>query len=420
MERKLIEESIHRRIPEELKELTKNFDGRNKDIVLMSSIAVLSNCLPQISGDYNGDEVYPNLYYLLIAPAASGKGAMKFSKMLIEPIDDFLIDQSKNAIKLWKKNQFKNNEMRPQIKAKVLPANISSAELYSYLGNSNHGYLMMESEADTMGNMLKNDWSNYSDILRKAFHHETVSISRKSDNLFEVIKEPKLSILLSGTPEQVLPIVKSRENGLYSRFVVYNFDEVTDFQNVFEKNKIENKIIFKKMGLEVFDMHSILEKRKLPLKFNFTDAQKIKFTQRFKEEQNRIINENAESFIPNLYRHGVICFRIAMILSAIRNKSKLASSDNLICSNDDFMVALNLSQTLLDHSQYTYNSLDSSYVSSQDEVLLEGLNTQFTRQNAIKVGNENDVPKRTMDDKLAQWQKKSLIKRVKPGIYKKL
>ena len=41
--------------------------------------------------------------------------------------------------------------------------------MYAYMGSSKHGLLIMESEADTMSNMLNNDWSNYSDVLRKAF-----------------------------------------------------------------------------------------------------------------------------------------------------------------------------------------------------------------------------------------------------------
>ena len=53
---------------------------------------------------------------------------------------------------------------------------LSTAEMYSFLGSSEHGLLIMESEADTLSNMLNNDWNNYSDVLRKAFHHEPISI----------------------------------------------------------------------------------------------------------------------------------------------------------------------------------------------------------------------------------------------------
>ena len=54
--------------------------------------------------------------------------------------------------------------------------------------------------ADTLSNVFKQEWGSYSDLLRKAFHHERVSSSRKENNKFTEVINPKLSIALSGTP----------------------------------------------------------------------------------------------------------------------------------------------------------------------------------------------------------------------------
>ncbi|HAO05422.1 MAG TPA: hypothetical protein DCQ50_00250 [Chryseobacterium sp.] len=48
---------------------------------MLSSLGILSNCLPNIKGNYDGDSVYPNLYILIIAPPASGKGVMNYSRI---------------------------------------------------------------------------------------------------------------------------------------------------------------------------------------------------------------------------------------------------------------------------------------------------------------------------------------------------
>ena len=94
-ERGLIRSQIYSKLPKELQLLTEDFKGREKDIVLLSTLGVLSNCLPNIWGYYDGDVVYPQLYIMIIAPAASGKGVMNYSRVLIEPIHDKIFNDSK-------------------------------------------------------------------------------------------------------------------------------------------------------------------------------------------------------------------------------------------------------------------------------------------------------------------------------------
>ena len=78
-----------------------------------------------------------------------------------------------------------------------------------------------ESEADTLGVMMDKEWANFSDSLRKAFHHETISYLRKTNNEHIQIENPRLSILLSGTKSQLHKLIPDVENGLLSRFIFY-------------------------------------------------------------------------------------------------------------------------------------------------------------------------------------------------------
>ncbi|CAA0143748.1 conserved hypothetical protein [Tenacibaculum maritimum] len=423
MERRLIEKSVYKKLPNTLKSLTDLFDGREKDIVLLSSLGVLSNCIPNVFGIYDGDTIYPHLYVIIIAPPASGKGVMNNSRILIEKIHDKILNDSKieNSVCEQDKKKNKNNtEPCPNLQVKILPANISNAEMYNFLGSSQHGILIMESEADTMSNMLNNDWSNYSDVLRKAFHHEPISISRKIDKVFEDIKEPKLSMVISGTPDQLKPLIKSRENGLFSRFIIYNFDEVSDFKDVFALKTRDNKIVFKTIGEEIFKLYGSLIAIEKPIEFSFTESQQKKFLDRIRPIRNDIINNHSEAFISNLHRHGLVLFRIAMILTMLRNKETMNEQTNIICSNQDFITALYITKTLLRHSQFTFNTIDNGVLSIQDEEILDSLNQQFSRKDAIESGSKKGIPKRTVDDKLAQWQRKKAIRKVKKGTYKKL
>ncbi len=431
MERRFIEQSIYHRLPEDLKSLTNNFEGREKDIVLISSIGVISSCLPNICGIYDGNTVYPHLYAIIIAPPASGKGSMNYARLLIQDIHNKILSESKKEYtdcqqnkKSKDKGDNKNNKPCPPIKIKILPANTSTAEMYSYLGSSKHGLLIIESEADTMGQMFKNDWSNYSDVLRKGFHHEPASISRKVEKVFEDIQEPKLAVVISGTPDQLKPIIQSKQNGLFSRFIIYNFDEISKFKDVFAPKNRENKDVFITIGRKIFDLYGSLIKLKDTIEFSFTPEQRTKFLKRL-QIIHTDITKNIEDFTPNLYRHGLIMFRIAMIFTVIRNNENIIKGQkSLVCSNEDFMTALNLIKTLLRHSLYTFKTLDNGFLSIQDEDILDNVGNNeygtFERKDAILVGERYGIPTRTMDDKLSQWQKRKIIKKIKKGCYKKI
>lgn len=424
MERRFIEDEVYKSLPEGLKSLTEPFEGREKDIVLVSSLGVLSNCLPNIKGYYDGDDVFANIYVLIVAPPASGKGVMNFSRLLIEKIHKKILEDSKTELLLCesekKKSKDNKNDVCPNIKIKILPANVSTAEMYSFLGSSEHGLLIMESEADTLSNMLNNDWSNYSDVLRKAFHHEPISISRKMEKIFEEINQPKLSMVISGTPNQLQPLMKSKDNGLFSRFIVYSFDEIAEFKEVFAVKSKDNRKPFEIFSEDILKMYRDLASLNTPIEFQFTENQIKRFTAKFKYIREDVLEKHSASFLSNLNRHGLIMFRICMILTAIRNKSDIAKQESLICNNRDFLSALKLSQTLLRHSKFTFDTIETGILSAQDEDILDELGSRFTRHEAVNVGVKMDIPKRTIDDKLVQFQNKRFIKKIKRGVFKKL
>lgn len=419
-----IPELVYNNLPRVLKDLTDVFSERERDIVLLSSIGVLSSCIPNVFGVYDGDKIYPNLFVLIVAPPASGKGTMNFSKILIQKIHTRILDDSKLRNSICqaekKKDKDKNHEECPQLELKIIPANISTAEMYSYLNVSKNGVLIIESEADTLSNMLKNDWSNYSDLLRKAFHHESVSLSRQLDNKYIEISEPKISMVVTGTPDQLQPLIKSKENGLFSRFLMYSFDEISGFKNVFAPQAYNYKDFFKKSGDIIYNLYGKLFQLKDELSFKLTENQYKRFLKDFMFIHQDILKNHDHSVIPNLNRHGLMMFRLCMILTVLRNESNISNKTELICSNRDFLSALKIIKVVLKHAIINHNSLSDGGLSDQDEEILFSLNTNFTRKQAIELGEKLNIPQRTIDDKLKQWQKKKAVKKVEQGKYKRL
>jgi hypothetical protein len=424
LENEYIPELVYKNLPGVLKNLTDTFSKRERDIVLLSSLGVLSSSIPNVYGIYDGDKVYPNLFVLIVAPPASGKGTMNFSKILVRKIHNKILGDSKRNYSACqdqkKKNKEKNYDECPHLELKIIPANISTAEMYSYLNVSKNGVLITESEADTLSNMLKNDWSNYSDLLRKAFQHESVSLSRQIDNRYIEIKEPKISLVISGTPDQLQPLIKSKGNGLFSRFLMYSFDEISGFKDVFAPRSYNYTELFEKAGETIYTLYGKLFQLKYELPFKLTDNQHKRFIKDFRFIQEDILKNHSHGVIPNLYRHALMMYRLCMILTVLRNETDITNKAELVCSNRDFLIALKIIKVVLKHAIINHNSLSDGGMSELDEEILFSLKPSFTRKDAIEVGKKLNVSQRTIDDKLRQWQNKKAIRKVEQGKYKRL
>ena len=91
----------------------------------------------------------------------------------------------------------------------IIPANSSASSFLNILNDNEGRGLLFETEGDTLSQTLRSDYGNYSDVLRKAFHHEQVNQSRRKDREFVDISEPCVSVALAGTPEQVAEVKES-------------------------------------------------------------------------------------------------------------------------------------------------------------------------------------------------------------------
>lgn len=426
----MLPNEIYKRIPLFFKELLKHSWGRERDLLFLSSLTVLSNCLPYVKGYYNGSEVYPHLYLIIIAPPASGKGRMGLSKLLIDGVNKYVYESSLNAKiiceekkkKNKKKNKEKDNDnseiVCPEIARKLVPANISTTAFYKLLCVEKEGLLMFESEADTLTKMLGNDWSDVSDLLRKAFHTETVSLARADDTYIEVEK-PKLSMLLSGTPEQLKLLMKNKENGLFSRFLIYQFHDIDEFIDVFAEKSRDLDKSFRIKSNEILDLFKYLE-LKNGIEFYLTAGQKRRFLSFFRRQQKKFIEQDFENILSNLKRFALMSFKIAMILTVLRQKDELKNKTELECSNEDFLIALSIVDTLLEHTKKIIVNFDIDFLPELDKNILDDLPVAFSRKQAINSANKFGMPQRTIDDKLKQWILKKIIDRPKHGSYRKL
>lgn len=404
-----LQQQVYQDLPEILEEIVSPFNGRKKDIVFLSSIGVISAALPKIYSVYDQNKVSPNLYLLVIAPPASGKGVMNYSKNLIQPVHKALIDEGDISA-----------TGRRGVKYKIIPANISSAQLYNMLNNVDDSGIMIETEADTLSVMFKNEWGNFSDVLRKAFHHESVSISRKTDNQVIQLDKPKLSLVLSGTPDQIEPLIQSRDNGLFSRFMYYKFDELSEWKNVFA-SRVNFEDTFLNIGnTRIKPIYEKLSSRQNELEFKLPSELEERFNEEMKTLHSTVKENHPKIFGSNLMRHGLILYRLCMILTALRQHRTLDSIDSLICSTTDFETALGITKDILNHALDILYLMGEKGLPALDVELLKRVDKTFKRAQILPIADVLNIPTRTLDDKLSKWVKEGVLKKISTGIYEKL
>jgi hypothetical protein len=408
---------------------------RERDTFITGALSVLSGCLYSVEGVYDGSIVFPNLYSFIIAPASSGKGVLKIARQLGEHLHEKLLKESEDAkaeyeraleeYKEAKRNGDKNVEKpeKPPFVMLFVAGNSSSASIYDHLNHCGGLGIVCETEADTVNTCFKNDWGNYSDMLRKAFHHEVISSRRKTDNQYIEVREPKLSVAISGTGSQVQSLIKSAEDGLFSRFIFYRFHNSRKWRDVSPRNgKVLLPRLIKKKSEELTKMVEYLIR--YPSAFDLTEHQWDRLNKQFEKWLNDVSCFVTEEAGATVMRLGLSAFRISMILSAIR-KYELASKDvKLICIDDHFNMALDLVNTYLQHAMVMYKELPAAtrVLDGKLRKFFELLPMEFTRDLAKKLAMEAGL--NVSDSWVDKWLKRLVTYGflVKPdyNIYRKI
>lgn len=414
---------VYENLPGILKESTDLFqDSIEKDVFLVGAISVISACLPNIEGTYFNEPHSAHLYSFITAPAGSGKSKLKWAKHFGTVIHETIVESSRKEKACFeselehynnlskKERQDVERPQEPPQKMFFIPANSSSAAFIQALSDNNFCGLIFETEADTLANTFKQEWGNFSDVLRKAFHHESTNMFRRKDNEYIEIKDPHLAIAISGTPRQVHNLMPDVENGLFSRFLYYAFEDHTEFKNPFKSYRPVNYLnFFMEKGNQILDLYNQLNRLQNPISFELTEDQGNEFTEVFKEMLSRNKLLLGRDFEANVKRLGLITFRIAMIFTALRILENGDLSNPLICSNTDFKSALKLAVTLEKHAIAVYQNLPSNELKGIKQKFFEALPDQFDRQTYLRIAEDMDIKPKTAEKYITLLRKANLL-----------
>ena len=435
-----IPDEVFEALPNIIKEGARAFtDKRKRDVFFTGAISILSGCLPNVTGVYFQERVFPHLYTFIIAPAASGKGVLKNAKRLADKYHQKILQQSRDAQKVHENEMadFKQLERtkskgepapekpeKPPFKIVFIPADCSKARMIEHLKANDGKGIICETEADTMSGAKKQDWGDYSTILRTAFHHETVSSTRKTDNQYDEINDPCLAVALTGTPAQAPRLLSSAEDGLFSRFLFYNYKNKIEWQDPSpQSNTIVFNDHFEALSEQVLGLISLMEQSHTTIEL--TPSQWLTINTEFPLMLSVVVTFTSEDAAGVVYRMGLIFFRLCMILSALRKFENGEMTATIICTDEDFNTVLLIVQTYLEHSLLMFNNLPKQNETMQfhsgdgKRKFFEALPQEFTRKEATEVGTKFKLSARTVDDVLKSATGYTLTK-IKAGSYQRI
>lgn len=349
-------------------------DEVEKEVFLIGALGMISGILPNFKAHYDGHWIESNLYVYILAGYGGGKGGLKYARELLKPIHESKKEQRKELVSIYNQEiEIFKRDLAHFQKGKLLqpptkptpppnlmlfiPVNNSKSGVYQLLQENNGRGIMYETEGDTLADAIKQDYGNFSDILRKLFHHEPLELFRRQNSELIEIEKPFLSVVLSSTPDQLQTLIPSTENGLYSRFLYYWLKQETKFNDVFNDEK---KQYFDNISLysgRYFELYSYFEKLESPLYFQLTKEQKEKFVHHFDQKKQNIINGISPTMAGTANRFGIISFRLMMILTALRQFDTGNFQATTFCHDTDFQNSLNIMELLEEHSINVYELL---------------------------------------------------------------
>lgn len=393
-----------------------------RDVMLLGALTAIGASMERyVRCPYAGKLQSPCLQSFIVAPSASGKGILSLIRLLVEPIHDEIRQQVAAEVKAYKKEKAAYDVMgkeRSKVKAPQMPknrmflisGNNTGTGILQNIMDANGTGLICETEADTISAAIGSEYGHWSDTLRKAFDHDRLSYNRRTDQEYREVKKSYLSVLLSGTPAQVKPLIPSTENGLFSRQLFYYMHGIWAWINQFESGEADLEAIFTDIGLEWKKQLDLMKTHGVHT-LRLTDEQKQEFNALFSDLFFRSGLANDNEMSSSIARLAVNTCRIMAEVAMIRalecdqpyqfkNSSihlltpdKEIATDNIkddiitrwdvTITAEDFKAVLELVTPLYRHATHILSFLPSTEVkhraNADRDALFEAMGNQFTR-----------------------------------------
>jgi len=431
------------KLPSFLKPLFAHYredQKRKRDICMASVLALVSGILPNVYGVHDKRRIFPNKFFMVIAPAASGKSEMLICKKLAEPIVNYLrgiheekLQEYKEALKEYRKASKDDpsaEEPKEPVEVKLfIAADTSSRGFINKLRNSEGKGILIDSESDLLSSSMDQKWgSSLSSMLRKIYEHEDVDVGRADAEI--LIQNPAISMLLSGTPGQVPRLIPSKENGLFSRIIFYYFySELEWDESIFDPDGHEVlETTINEVGQHLFELYRFLNEKQEECEFTWSAAQGKEMSNFFKSRLGKLREIYEERVDDVVFRLGSVATKLGIDFSALRDYDEHKKvSTKLTCRSEDMELILHLIDIFIQHSFSVYENLISrdekdKMTKTEARIIMhyEIMPTAFKREELLKIEHFAKMKLRTLDNHLKRLVDMGYLSSDGAGNYEKL
>jgi hypothetical protein len=445
-----------------------------RDVLLLSILTTLGATMADLTCFYYGHRrLHPTLQVFIIAPPASGKGAMGWAKQLAQPLHDKLKSTYEQSFAIYKHEHQKwvdlgkeratqDEPEAPQRRLFFIAGDNTGSGILENLVEQRGLGMISEPEASVLSAAINSDYGNWSSTLRKAFDHDGVSYNRKSDHEHRECPRTLLSVLISGTPGQLQPLIPSPENGLYSRVLFYHMPPITQWVSQFRGLDADYPALFHRWGERWMRLLDALRSQFSQLEFRLDSQQEQDFDRQFSQIFQHASESHSQEGRSAVARIAINVLRMMNIVALLRALDPLlmepdeatftrqtenllpylrarplvqpmlgASAENQqdgIVSAltvgilpEDYAAVLQLSQVLYRHSTETLllfpEAKQPQRPMTKKEQLLSMLPLRFTKQEAVRIGACIGFSERIIGTYLQRLTNNGTLQRIAQGEY---
>lgn len=421
-------------LPKQLHRLVEHVEDKHQRFALLASaIVAIGAVLPNVCTEYHGSLYSPALYLFVVGPPGSGKSSIIPARHLVMKVDKEIQEVSKrelNAYKeanrRWKVSDCKDDEplpTKPERKHFLIPADSTSPVIVRAICG-NDCCLIFDTEADTLATAMRPESGDISSTLRKAWQGERVSEARVGGDLYASTDHPHISIIISGTTDQIGGLVRHVDNGLASRISFIEFHGQPIYRDPFTANHSRTHTKARELAQTVHDLWQFNTRHAKERQFlvELNEAQQHRFNEHFSQRLHDQIEASDQA---TTLRAGIVAVRIATVLTCLRHWEERTHLDEVMeVYEDDFQMALMLAEFFRLSTDSIITRLQSSRPSraltQRKRKTLEWfdrLPDEFTSSQAIELGGQHAIARATVHKYLND---EARFERFKQGHYRKV
>ena len=419
---------------------------QQRDVLLLGLLNVIGCTLaPYTRTLYGGRWLHPTMQTFIVAPPASGKGAVAWCRHFVEPLHERVrratekaqadFRQEKKAYELLGREKSGVPEpQQPPNRMFLIAGDNSSTGIAQNVIESGGNGLILETEADTVSAAIGTDYGKWSHLLRDFFDHGRVSYNRRLNQEYREIGTTLVGVLLSGTPAQVPPLIPSAENGLFSRQLFYYMPSLRQWRSQFGDGGTDIRSVMRDKGA---DWLRTLDEvaRQGNVRFGLTPDQQRRFDGCFSGLFGRCHASGTDEMAGSLARLGVNVLRMANVVAVLRHlehhgprfepaahvaaenvKDGAVGARQVGIGDDDFRAVLALAEPLYLHAVHILSFLKRCEVRNRNmsdrDRLLAAVPPVFTRREWTGLAVRMGVPENTALSWLQRLLRSGVIRRL--------